>query len=127
MTKLHPLENLYQEELYSIKPKVLVVISMSWSEIGEDERILLGKILNAVKLSISAVQVIARKDFTVEDFNSYRPAYIIAFGATFRDSNEMYKNVSYDDASVVVAHALHELDDSRKKQLWLTLKQVFHS
>ena len=70
MTQTHPLENLYSEELYSLPPKVLIVISKPWSEIQEDEKTLLGKILGAVKLSLSSVQIINRAEFGVDDFNS---------------------------------------------------------
>ena len=93
MTQTYPLENLYSEELYNIPPKVLIVISKPWSEIQEDEKTLLGKILSAVKLSLSSVQIINRAEFGVADFNAYRPACIIAFGATLKNSTKMYEKI----------------------------------
>ena len=93
MTQTYPLENLYSEELYNLPPKVLIVISKPWSEIQEDEKTLLGKILSAVKLSLSSVQIINRVEFGVEDFNAYRPACIIAFGATLKNSTKMYEKI----------------------------------
>lgn len=127
MTQTHLLENLYQEELYQIKSKVLIVLSRPWSEISNEETILLGKILNAVKLSLAAVQIITRTEFAVEDFKLLKPTCIIVFGATLKDSTKMYENLSIGGISVVVAEELRHLDDSRKKNLWLTLKQVFHT
>jgi len=127
MTQTHPLENLYSEELYNLKPKVLIVISKPWSEIQEDERTLLGKILSAVKLSLSSVQIVNRTDFGVEDFNAYGPACIIAFGATLKNSTKMYEKISAKRTAIVVADALRQLDDNRKRNLWLTLKELFHS
>ena len=93
MTQTNPLENLYSEELYNLPPKVLVVISKPWSEILDDEKTLLGKILSAVKLSLSSVQIINRAEFGFDDFNSYRPVCIIAFGATLKNSTRMYEKI----------------------------------
>jgi hypothetical protein len=127
MTQAHPFENLYTEELYKIHSKVLIVISKPWSEMQDEEIILLGKILNAVKLSLAAVQVVTRTEFIIEDFKPCQPSCIIAFGATLKDSTKMYENLSIDGIPIVVAHEFDQLDDTRKKNLWLTLKQVFHS
>jgi hypothetical protein len=127
MTETNPLESLYSEELYNIPPKVLIVISKPWSEIQEDEKTLLGKILGSVKLSLSSVQIINRVEFGFDDFNSYRPVCIIAFGATLKNSTRMYEKIIVERTAIVVADALRELDDIRKRNLWLTLKEVFHS
>jgi hypothetical protein len=127
MTQMHPLENLYQEELYNIRGKVLVLIRKPWADIQEDERTLLGKILSSVKLSLSSVQVINRAEFDAVDFTAYRPACIIAFGSTLKNSNQTYEKIVRNDVAIVVADELDQLDDIRKRNLWLTLKQLFHS
>ena len=127
MTETNPLESLYSEELYNIPPKVLIVISKPWSEIQEDEKTLLGKILGSVKLSLSSVQIINRVEFGFDDFNSYRPVCIIAFGATLKNSTRMYEKITAEGCAIVVADALDQLDDLRKRNLWITLKQLFHS
>ncbi len=127
MTQTHPLENLYQEELYKINPKVTVVIPRPWSDILPDELSLLGKILNAVKLSLDAVQIVTKKQFSIDDFKTSQPPCIIAFGSILKDSSTMYENLLIGGTSVVVAHELRALDDAAKKSLWITLRQVFHS
>jgi hypothetical protein len=127
MTQTHPLETLYSEELYNIRGKVLIVIAKPWSEIQESERTLLGKILGAVKLSLSSVQIINRAEFSVADFKTYQPSNIVAFGATLKNSTKMYEKIMMEGSAIVIADALDQLNDSRKKNLWLTLKQVFHS
>jgi hypothetical protein len=126
---MHPnlLTNLYPEELYKIKPKVSVVIAKPWNKLTEDETTLLQKILAAVKLSLPAVQIITREEFSLDSFRNNPPSHIIAFGAAFQNSDKMYENISVDGTSVVVAHDLGLLDDARKKNLWITLKQIFHS
>jgi hypothetical protein len=127
MTQTHPLGNLYSEELYNIPPKVLIVISKPWSEIQDDEKTLLGKILGAVKLTLSSVQIINRREFGFNDFHAYGPACIIAFGATLKNSTKKYEKIAGDQTAIVVADELRQLDDVRKRNLWLTLKEVFHS
>jgi hypothetical protein len=127
MTQTYPLENLYTEELYNLPPKVLIVISKPWSQIQEEEKTLLGKILSAVKLSLSSVQIINRAEFVVADFESFRPNCIVTFGAILKNSNKMYEKIMNEQTAIVVADELHQLDDLRKRNLWLTLKQVFHS
>jgi hypothetical protein len=118
--------NLYQEELYKVKPKVLVIIARPWNELTEDEVKLLQKILTAVKLSLPAVQVVTMQEFSLDNFRNNQPSHIIAFGASFRDFDKMYENISVNGISIVVAHELRLLDDTRKKNLWVTLKQIFH-
>jgi len=127
MTQTYPLENLYAEELYNLPPKVLIVISKPWSQIQEDEKTLLGKILSAVKLSLSSVQIINRAEFVVADFGAFRPNCIVAFGAILKNSTKMYEKVTDEQTAIVVADELRHLDDIRKRNLWLTLKEVFHS
>ena len=127
MTPTYPLENLYTEELYNLPPKVLIVISKPWSQIQEEEKTLLGKILSAVKLSLSSVQIINRAEFVVADFEAFRPNCIVTFGAILKNSNKMYEKIMNEQTAIVVADELHQLDDLRKRNLWLTLKQVFHS
>jgi hypothetical protein len=126
MTQAH-LESLYQEELYKIKPKVLVVIPRPWASLSQDEITLLGKILNAVKLSLSSVQIITRPEFAVTDVEIFQPSHIIAFGSLLKDSAKMYEGHTVSGIPVVVAHELSALDDTRKKNLWTSLKQLFHS
>ena len=57
------LRNLYQEELYRIPGKVIVVISRPWEEITYEDRTLLSKILGSVKLSLASVQIKVSKNF----------------------------------------------------------------
>ena len=127
MTQIQPLESLYSEELYNIRGKVLVVIPRPWSEIQEEEKVLLGKILSAVKLSLSSIQIVSRSEFSVVDFKAYCPHCIIAFGAVCKNSIRTYEKITENDTSIVVSDELRHLDDERKRNLWLTLKQVFHS
>ena len=127
MTEAHLLPNLYQEEIYRIKPKILIVVNAPWSEVTDDEIILLEKILAASKLTLASVHVICRPEFSVRDFKVFSPPIIVAFGSKLKNSDKVYEALSIEGTTVVVADALHQLDDTRKRNLWATLKQVFHS
>ena len=127
MTQTNPLENLYTEELYRSTSRVLILIQKPWVQVDEAERTLLGKILTALKLSLASVQLISRKEFEIEDVKTFRPSCVIAFGAVLNGSSKMYENVGTGETPVVVAHELNQLDETRKKNLWLALKQIFQS
>lgn len=127
MNEPSPLESLYSEELYTIEGKMLIVISRPWGEITDEEKVLLSKILGAVKLTIAAVQIVSKKDFSMEDFNLFSPRCVLAFGANLTGSLKKYEVVTTDTGSVIVADELRLLNDVTKRNLWLALKQVFQS
>ena len=127
MTQAHPLENLYTEELYKIKSKILIVTLKPWAQIDDAERTLLGKILSAVKHSLAIVQIIDRGEYDLDDVKVFQPSCVISFGASLKNSSKMYENVGDSDVPIVVAHELHQLDEVRKKNLWLALNPLFHS
>jgi len=127
MTQIPPLQHLYQEEIYKVKSKVLIIIPRPWEQLHEDEILLLQKILNAVKLSIASVQIVTKKEFDIQEFGGYQPAFIMAFGAVLKESATMYENLLIDGTSVLVSDELRQLDDIKKKNLWTMLKQAFRS
>jgi uncharacterized protein YbaR (Trm112 family) len=125
MTQITPLQHLYQEEIYKVKSKVLIIIPRPWEQLQEDETLLLQKILNAVKLSTASVQIVTKKEFNIQEFNSYQPSFIIAFGAVLKNSDKRYENLLIDGIPILVSDELRQLDDIKKKNLWTTLKQAF--
>ena len=127
MTQTSLLQNLYQEEIYKIAPKLLIIIDKQWSEVSIDEIILLEKILKALKLTLASVQILTRSKFLPNDFQAFTPDYILAFGSKLKDSERMYEAIQTAGTTVVLADALHLLDDAKKRNLWLTLRQVFQN
>jgi hypothetical protein len=119
------LENLYSEELYQVPAKVMVVIPKPWKEITEEERTVLSKMLVAVKLSMAAVHVVTRSHFSLEDFKAFPFQKVLAFGSTFSGSSKLHEHLSENGASVILADALGQLDDAKKKSLWQALRQMF--
>jgi len=115
----------YQEELYKIHPKVLVVIPRSWAEISEEEKALLNKILGSVKQSLARVDIVTLKTFSPEELSAYGASRIISFGSTLNTSTKLYEHLTIDQSQVIVAEDFPLLDDAKKKSLWLALKQMF--
>jgi DNA polymerase III psi subunit len=120
-----PVESLYQEEIYRLDPKVLVMLSRTWNEISSADRLLLEKILSAVKLSLAMVQIITAQEYDLPDLVAYAPAQIITFGPVLRQLPTQYELLSVDGTSIIQAEALDKLNEAKKKSLWGALKQMF--
>ena len=119
------LESLYQEELYSLPSPVLFILNQPWESISEPDKTVLTKMISALRLSLAAVRIITRSEFTLADIAAYAPTKVIALGATFKASTELYKCISQEGVSIVAGDALPTLDDVKKKNLWLALRQMF--
>lgn len=119
-------ESLYtSEELYAFSPPVLVIVSRPWSEISAEHKSVLARMLVAVKLSLEAVQIVTRQEFTLEELAPYQSRRVIAFGANLKSPAALYQHISQNGTSIIIADSLDQLDDSKKKNLWLALKQMF--
>lgn len=118
-----PLSHLFNEEVYSIPPIVTIVINKSWENISEEHKVLLGKILGAVKVSLSAARVIKRDAVTLEDLRAIGNQKILIFGTEAPLS--LYENIQAQGFSVIRADELSALDDIKKKNLWIALKTMF--
>ena len=126
MSQTNPLESLYQEELYDLPSPLLIVLSKPWANLTTEELTTLTRMLNAVKLNLASVQIIVRKDFTTEELSAYSPQRILAFGSSLKGSSAVYENLSVDGVSVIVSESLGQLDDAKKKSLWMALKKMFN-
>ncbi len=115
----------YTEALYKRPGRVIVLLSVSWETLPEDDVILLGKILGAVKLSLANVQVLCREKVDVHELDAFNPSVIISFGTMLNPKTESYTLGDVDGIRVIQSDALSKLDDSKKKSLWNTLKQAF--
>jgi hypothetical protein len=118
-------EDLYQEELYIIAPSTLILVDKAWCDITDEEKVLLNKILGSVKLSLATVIVQHRQDASVNDLLPFNIQRLISFGVTVSPVQKQYEYVPLDGLQIIVADGLSELDDSRKKNLWLALRQMF--
>jgi len=118
-------ENLYPEELYLIATSTLILVDKPWHEITDEEKMLLNKILGSVKLSLAMVTVQHRQDTSVNDLLPLNVERLISFGVAVSPVQKRYEFVPVDGVQAIVADGLSDLDDSRKKNLWLALRQMF--
>lgn len=128
MSDLNPIDQLYQEDLYDLGPKVLVIIPQHWDGCSESDQLLLSKILASVKRSLASVQIMALSEADTDDLLIYRPSRIIALGSTIKvagKSIQSYQPFRHDQFVVLQADSLGQLDDSKKKILWNSLRDIF--
>jgi hypothetical protein len=118
-------ESLYQEDLYQIPGKFLIIIPKEWNLIAESEVTQLTKILAALKLNLSSVQVITKDLATIEALSSFSPARIVSFGVPFEPAIKPYENTEHNGIKIICADTLDALDDIKKRNLWLALKAMF--
>lgn len=117
--------DLYQEEIYHLRQKTIVVISVPWNQLNDGSIQLLAKILASVKLDLSSVRIISlpRLD-DVSGLPEY-PSHIISFGVPTSPPIELYQPSKLMGVPIITADELDLLDDSRKKNLWAGLKAMF--
>lgn len=120
-----PAQFIYTEELYKLPGRVLVLLPVPWETLPEAEVTLLGKILNAVKLSLAGVQIICREKTDLRELNVFNPAAIISFGTALTPDVERYTAGEVDGVRIIHSDVLSALDDAKKKSLWNALRQAF--
>jgi hypothetical protein len=118
-------QSIFNEEVYSIRTSVLVVIANSWESLKDEEQQLLNKILGSVKLNLAGVRVVTFKKFSANDIRIYSPEYVISFGAEYLGTDRSYEVVREEEYSILKVDGLNQLDDIKKKSLWNALKQMF--
>jgi hypothetical protein len=118
-------EQIFSENLYLIKGKVIVVIPEAWSSLGIEETTLLSKILVSIKLSIDGVQILSAHTTSISQLKGYDPSAIILFGVNFNPAIKPFSSEILDGVTVIASEGLGQLDDLKKKSLWGALKQAF--
>ncbi len=118
-------ESVFQEEVYSIKPKLVIVIENSWQALSEQERELLKKILGALKISLESIQIVSQSDFKISSFEN-KTEKLIYFGANPGDFAN-YQQHTFSGISFICSEALSQLllNEAARKQLWAGLKDMF--
>jgi hypothetical protein len=116
---------LFQEDLYIIPQKVTVILAKPWVNYTVEQRTLLSKILASVKLSLSAVQILTADTFDLKLIPLGSASRILIFGSSTPPSIVAYQPNQAQGFSVIKADDLAELDDQKKKNLWIALKAMF--
>ncbi len=115
----------YQEEIFLIKRKPIVVIASAWEKLGEKERELLTKIISALKISIDSITITSQKALDVTYFTG-KTNKLIFFGE-IPAGVARYEVLESADLSFICSESLTQLIDNEfaRKQLWLGLRKLF--
>lgn len=118
-------KSVFQEEVYSIKPKLVIVIENSWQTLSEQEREQLKKIIGALKISFESIQIAIQSDFKISSFE-HRTDKLIYFGSNPGDFAN-YQQHTFSGISFICSEGLSQLliNESTRKQLWIGLKNMF--
>lgn len=117
-------ETTFPEELYLLHPKVTVIIPVPWAEVKDEEKILLSKILSAVKQSLDSVVIIQQPKLDLSVF-SEKPQRVLCFSPA--EGLPKFEALPAHGASVIISLQLAELllNDEAKKKLWAGLRVMF--
>ena len=120
-------EATYDEDLYRVLPPTTIVIDTKWSNLPENERQLLSKILGSVKLTLAAVRIVETQELDLSQWVE-KPTRLIGFGIKVSGVG-MYDVVTTPKTQLLLADRLSSLidDDDLKKKLWISLKRLFFS
>jgi hypothetical protein len=118
------LTSLYQEEMYNLPARDLVLFNVDWETFTEEHKALFKKILSAVKLSPGNVQVLIKENLEASDIEKFPASRLICFGTTFQ-THPKYQVLNLGEKKIIVCDAFADLDDIRKKNLWVALKQMY--
>lgn len=119
-----PKQFIYNEELYQLPSRAIVLIPVPWTETTEGERALLAKILSAARLSLQGVQILHDKNADIEKLKVFNPAVVISFGVAITPATDLYQPKSLEGITIIRSDQLNALDDVKKKELWGALKTL---
>ncbi|MBL7873682.1 MAG: hypothetical protein JNM78_18835 [Cyclobacteriaceae bacterium] len=119
------LETIFHEEIYSIPSPLLIILAKPWEELLEAELDTLSRMLKAIKLSLASVRIIVRKEFDVNELSALAATRVLAFGTSCSTPFTQYENINSDGISIIISESLDQLDDQKKKSLWIALKGMF--
>jgi hypothetical protein len=115
---------IYNEELYQLPARVIILIPMPWNELSDGEKALLAKILSAARLSLQGVQILQDTTVAIESLKVYNPAVVISFGVALTPPTDLYEPKKIDGITIIRSDKLDALDDTKKKDLWAALKKL---
>jgi hypothetical protein len=119
------LPQLFQEDLYHFTTPVIVVLSKPWDDYPPAEQVLLQKILTSVKIDINAIQIVSRPSITLKSLLPFSPDRVLIFGSETEQEIALYQQTPAQGFIVIRADDLSQLNDDKKKNLWIVLRQMF--
>jgi hypothetical protein len=115
----------FTEDLYKISGKFMVLIPGTWEEMTFAETDLLSKILGAIRVPLSKVQIISGEHADVIHLALFNPAFILGFGVAVNGIEKKYSLVEHQGLELILADRLSEIDIARKEKLWPELRDRF--
>lgn len=116
---------LFQEDLYHFSNPVLIILSKPWDVYPSSEKVLLQKILTSVKIDMNAVQMIVQPSLNLKSLEVYSPSRVLIFGSEINEDIPLYQATPAQGFITIRADDLSLLDEQKKKNLWLALRQMF--
>jgi len=118
-------DSLFSEQLFEVPTRPVIVINQPWANIGADERVLLSKILAAVKLPLDSVTIKFQPTLDISSW-SQKPKQLIYFGDQVKGVPQ-YEAIDANGVSIVASESLKDLikNDASRKRLWQALKAQF--
>ncbi|MFN3839719.1 MAG: hypothetical protein ACK4RF_03335 [Cyclobacteriaceae bacterium] len=118
-------EHIFTEDLYKTESRFLVLIPVAWQELTEAEKNLLVKVVEAIHLSISAVQILSVKEAEASLLTLFKPSFVLSFGVPVANLDSQYVLSALHGTEIIWADRLREIDQTRKEKLWPLLKSKF--
>ncbi len=118
------LTQLFQEELYSFRSPLVVVLARDLNTYSEGDHVVLKRLLSAVGVGSDAATILVRPEVSLEELKTFAPARVLVFGSEIPAGIPAYQETTTHGFSVIRADDL-PLDEAKKKQLWTGLKAMF--
>lgn len=119
------ISQLFQEELYQYSTPVIVILSRPWLDYNEEEKNLLQKILASVNVDLNAVHIISQPKLALPSLLPFSPAKVLVFGSETDEAIGLYQPTPAQGFIVIRADDLTQMEEGKKKNLWIALKQIF--
>lgn len=118
-------QQIFNNELYQLPERVIVLIPVPWEKMSEDQITQLSKILSYVKFSLEGVQVLTYAEVAVSDLEVFNPSIVLSFGTKLAPPLPQYETQTVSRTQVIYSAALGTLGDSEKRNLMSALKVAF--
>lgn len=118
-------ESLFPEGLIIVSASPTIIFDQPWENITSAEKILLEKILTAIRQSLNTVTIRFQDSLDLSTWNQ-KPRHVIYFGKPVKGI-PLYEAVEANGVSIVASEDLAYLSshDEARKKLWLALKKQF--
>lgn len=118
--------SIFNDEIYSIKSRPVIVLDRTWNNIKEEEKALLERIIHVAKISLNDVDIIASQSLEILQ-RADRPPIAIAFGLDVPGlpQNEILDVQGTRTILTSDLRALADADKESKQKLARALSELF--